>query len=285
MLKQIRVASLGREIETIGRRGRGQLGRRRVEAQDGLAQLGVEPLVTEHGGGRADRLAADDAAALAPQPAHLEQVGEIAVEQHAQAQLDRTIAVVADRQSLIGGVAPEKNRAHDVQGVLRQHEVIVEIHVGIGQIDRQQGVVVAHVGAEQQRLHAVEQKLEMREETRVAMKQPVGAAGRGADIAVAVEHEEGIVVLERTARPRRRARRRNVERSLGNRVERQFRERGALDRHAIPVSSFLFQAQAAAWDTQRRPDWSGSRTEAARSCGDGRLSSERYSVNVVLGHA
>ena len=48
---------------------------------------------------------------------------------------------------------------------------------------------------------------------------------------MAVEHCEDIVVLERAARPRRRASCRNVERCLGNRIERQFGERGALDRH------------------------------------------------------
>src|SRR5262249_61091513 len=109
--------------------------------------------------------------------AHLEQVGEIAVEQHRQAQIDRTIAMVLNPQTLIGRVAREKNRAYDVQGVLGQNEVMLEIDVGIGQIDGQLRIVVAHVGAEQQRLRAVEQKLEMREKTRVAMKEPVGAAG------------------------------------------------------------------------------------------------------------
>src|SRR5262249_36769497 len=85
-----------------------------------------------------------------------------------------------------------------------------------------------------------------REKTRVAMKEPVGAAGRRAHIAVAVENEEGIVVLEGAAGTRRRARRRNVERRLGNNFERQFRERGAHTRHESPVSSCPFPAPAAA---------------------------------------
>ena len=242
---------LRRNAEAIGHRRRGELARGRIEAQDRLPQLGVEALIAQHGGGGARHLAVDGAAALAPQAADLEQVGEVAVEQHGQAQIDRTFAVVLDRQPLIGRVAPEKNRAHDVQGVLRQHQVIVEIHVGIGQIDRQQRVVVAQVGAEQQRLHPVEQQLEMREKTRVAVEQAVGAAGRRADVAVAVEHDEGVVVLERTARPRGRTRRWNIERRLRNCVERQFRERDALDRHETSISSFPVQAPAGAATLER----------------------------------
>jgi len=50
--------------------------------------------------------------------------------------------------------------------------MVVEIHVGIGEVDRQQRVVVAQVGPEQQRLHAVEQQLEMREETVSQLNSP-----------------------------------------------------------------------------------------------------------------
>jgi len=46
-------------------------------------------------------------------------------------------------------------------------------------------------------LHPVEQEFEVREKTGVAVEQAVGAAGRSAYVAVAVEDDEGIVVLER----------------------------------------------------------------------------------------
>ena len=45
---------------------------------------------------------------------------------------------------------------------------------GIGQIDGEDGIVVADVGAQQQRLHAVDQQLETREIARVAMENAVG---------------------------------------------------------------------------------------------------------------
>src|SRR5262249_20742138 len=80
----------------------------------------------------------------------------------------------------------------------------------------------------------------------VAMKESIGAAGRRADIAMAIDDDERIAVLERAPRPRGRAGRRNVEPCLGNKILRLFRERDALDRHETPVSSFPFPTPAAA---------------------------------------
>ena len=48
------------------------------------------------------------------------------------------------------------------------------------------------------------------------MEQPVSSLGR-ADIAVAVEHDEGVVMLQRESRPGRGLRGRNVEGGFGRR--------------------------------------------------------------------
>ena len=48
------------------------------------------------------------------------------------------------------------------------------------------------------------------------MEQAVRPASRGTNVAMAVEHDEGVIVLERTPRPRRRSGHRNVERLLGH---------------------------------------------------------------------
>ena len=111
------------------------------------------------------------AAALAPQAAHLEDVGEIVVEAAiGEAKIDRLIAVVAHREALVGGGAPDKDRAHDVDGVLLQHDAIVDVNVRIGLVDRQQSIVVAQVRAQQQELRAVEQNLQAREKPRVGVE-------------------------------------------------------------------------------------------------------------------
>src|SRR5262249_54439377 len=88
-------------------------------------------------------------------------------------------------------------------------------------------------------------------ETGIGVEQAVGAAGRGADVAVAVDHDEGVAALERAPRPRRRSRRRNVERRFRDRLVQQLRECGALGRHGTPVNSFLFPAPARA----AAPSW------------------------------
>ena len=170
------------------------------------------PLIFEHDIGGAEQLARADAAARPALAAHLEQIGEIIVEQQRQIEARRPVAVILQADALIGGAAPQEDRAHDVQRVLLQHQPAVAVDVGIGEIDGQRRIVVAQIGAEQQRLDVVEHHLEPGEIARIGVEQAVGPAGRGADVAMAVEHDEGVVVLERAARPRRRARHRNVER-------------------------------------------------------------------------
>ena len=162
------------------------------------------------------------AAPLAPHASDLEQIGEVARKRQSEHAVHRAVAVVLDPQPLIGGVVPQKDRADDMKRVLRQHELLLEIDVGIGQIDGQQCIVVAHIGAQQQKLSAVELQFEQPEETRVAAIQPVRAAGRGADVAMAVENREAVVVFEIPAWTRRGAGRRNIERHLRNLLDQRL---------------------------------------------------------------
>ena len=180
--------------------------------QGGNADLAVEPAIFEHDIGGAEQPAGADSPARTALAAHLEQIGKIIVEQQRQIETRRQVAVILQADALIGGAAPQEDRAYDVQHVLLQHEPAVAIDVGIGEVDGQRRIVVAQIGAEQQRLHLVEHHFEPGEIARIGIEQAVGPAGGGADIAVAVEHDEGVVVLERAPRPRRRARHRDVER-------------------------------------------------------------------------
>ena len=90
----------------------------------------------------------------------------------------------------------------------------VDIDIRIGQVDGEDGVVVADVGAQQQRLLAVEQQFQTRQIARVAIEDAVRSAGRRADVAMAVEHDEAVAVLEGAARPRGGSGRWNVERGF-----------------------------------------------------------------------
>jgi hypothetical protein len=99
-----------------------------------------------------------------------------------------------------------------MEQALLQDDPPAVVDVRIGQVDGENGVVVAEIGAEQQRLHAVDQHLEMRQIAGVEIEEAVRSAMRGADIAVAVEHDEAVAMLHGSPRPRRRFGRRNVER-------------------------------------------------------------------------
>ena len=102
-----------------------------------------------------------------------------------------------------------------MHGILWQHNLLINEDVRVGQVDDECRIVIAQVRAKQQRRTVIDQQLQAREESCVTEKQPVGTSRRGAEIAVAVEHREGIVVLEHTPQPRRRLRRGNIERLLG----------------------------------------------------------------------
>ena len=187
---------LGRQLEMIGRRVDGEPCRPRLEMQGGNACLAVEPAIFQHDIGGAEQPAGAHSPARPALATHLEQIGKIIVEQQRQVEARRPVAVILQRDALVGRAAPKENRAHDVQRVLLQRQPAVAVHVGIGEIDGQRRIVVAQIGAEQQRLDFVEHHLQPGEITRIGVEQTVGPAGGGADIAMAVQHDEGIVVLQ-----------------------------------------------------------------------------------------
>ena len=170
--------------------------RPRLEVQGGNACLAVEPAIFQHDIGGAEQPAGAHSPARPALATHLEQIGEIIVEQQRQVEARRPVAVILQRDALVGRAAPQENRTHDVQRVLLQRQPAVAVHVGIGEIDGQRRIIVAQIGAEQQRLDFVEHHLQPGEITRIGVEQTVGPAGGGADIAMAVQHDEGIVVLQ-----------------------------------------------------------------------------------------
>ena len=122
--------------------------------------------------------------------------------------------MILDAQALIGAAAPQEKRAHHVQRILWQNRLLIENDVGVGQINGEDRIVIADVGAEQQRLLAVEQNLQLRQVTRVVKKQAVGAARRRADIGIAVDDRKTVAVFQRAAGPRRCSGPRYIERGF-----------------------------------------------------------------------
>src|ERR1700730_11065409 len=105
-----------------------------------------------------------------------------------------------------------------MQRVLLNNDLAVDINVQIGQVGRQQGIVVAEAEAQQQRLATVHRKLQVRKKAGIVMKKAVWAAGRYPDVAVAVQHRKGVTVFERAASPCREFRRGDMKRRLENRI-------------------------------------------------------------------
>ncbi len=176
---------------------------RRVEGQRGAPHLVVEPAVVQQRLVGAAQIGRRGAAMFAVRATDLEQVGKVVLEQDRKLQVDRAIPIVAHAEPLIGGAAPQENRAQDMHRVLLQHHALVGHQVGIGQVDREGGIVVAQIGAEQERVRGIDQQFEPRQIAGVEMEQAGRAARRCGDIAAAVEHDKAVAVFERARRPGR----------------------------------------------------------------------------------
>jgi hypothetical protein len=177
-----RVAFAGIEMQVIDGAVHRQTLRRRIERQGGAPQPGVEPAIAEHDLIVAAQFGGGAAAPVALGAAHLEQVGEVVLEQDADLQLDRLIAVIAKAQPLIGGAAPQEHRAQNVHVVLFQEDALIGDDVRIGQVDEQRRIVVAQIGAEQKRRHAVHEDFEAGQIARVEVKQAGGSPRSGGDV-------------------------------------------------------------------------------------------------------
>jgi hypothetical protein len=103
-----------------------------------------------------------------------------------------------------------------VRHILGEHQLLVEIDIGVRQIDSENGVVVADARAQQQRLLAVEQHLKVRQMPRVAKENAVRPPGRRPDVGKTVEYGEAITVFEGAAGPGGGAGRRNIEGGFWN---------------------------------------------------------------------
>ena len=103
--------------------------------QGGNAGLTVEPGVFQHDIGGTEQAAGAHSPARPALAAHLEQIGEIIIEQQREIEARLPVAVILQGDALVGRAAPQKDRAHDVQRVLLQRQPAVAVDVGIGQID------------------------------------------------------------------------------------------------------------------------------------------------------
>src|ERR1700730_4422921 len=96
-----RALLLWRQIEMIARRVHREPRRTRVELKRGAAEPAVQPAIFEHNVGTIEQFAGDDAAARMTLTPHLEQIGEIVVEQQRQIEICGIFAVILHANALI----------------------------------------------------------------------------------------------------------------------------------------------------------------------------------------
>src|SRR5674476_1061433 len=121
------IVAMPRLVVLFSRDAAGEPLRRRVEQEHRAPPIAIPARVIQRDPGLAANLRGRGAAALAAQSSHLEKVGEVAGEGQRKPDVERAVVVVLHAQALISGAAPEKKRAHDVQHVLRQHELLIDI--------------------------------------------------------------------------------------------------------------------------------------------------------------
>ena len=64
-----------------------------------------------------------------------------------------------------------------MQRILCQYDMAVGKNIRIRQINGEQGIIIAQIRAEQERLHSTHEQFEPRQESRIAAKQPVRSTG------------------------------------------------------------------------------------------------------------
>ena len=153
-------------------------------------------MVAERHRAALDAAAQASAAGRAGRAADLEDVREIRVEVERQGRRDRLRLIIADVQVLVTDPAPEELGAGDVQRAARDRHAAVGRHVRIGQVDGEDGVVLADGRAEEHRPLAAEAEHQAREVAGAVVEQPLLAQPGGADVAEMVEDDERVALFE-----------------------------------------------------------------------------------------
>ena len=190
-----------RQLEIVGGDTVCQRLRRRIETDAHGAVLAVEPRVIVVDAATVGPLGLDRSAFGPLRAAHLENIREVAAGADLHQALLLLIVEVSHGDALVAGVVPEEARTADVQRLARQDDApAFVIDIRVGEVDRENDVVLVDRGTQQQRALPEQQQLEFRQVTHVVVKDAAGRKARIGDVAKLVEQREGIALLQR-ARP------------------------------------------------------------------------------------
>ena len=135
-------------------------------------------------------------ALLAVLAAHLEDVREVRVEDEVQVEADRVEAVVEDAHLTVEPVGREHGDPVQMDRLAPQDAAAVDEHVWIRQVDDRRGVVLGQSRAQQERAVARDAELEAAQAARAIAVETELAEAAAHDVAVAIEHREGVVGLQ-----------------------------------------------------------------------------------------
>jgi hypothetical protein len=208
-----RPAGARRQVDRPRDRARRRSGRRRVEGEAAAPHHLIQSAIDEDRAGGQLFVGQPVAAARPHRAAQLEDVGEVGIEGEPETEPRRRRAEIpqlqADEQSFVA----EHAGPQDMHGLARPPRAVRVVEIGVGEVDRQHGVVLGHRRGQEQRPQAVDGEREARQIAGVLEEQSLGQRPVDVDVAELIEHDEAVIVLEDVrARRRYRGGRRDVER-------------------------------------------------------------------------
>ena len=135
-----------------------------------VAALAIQSVIRQQNLRFADNATSRMTTALPAKTASFEDIGKIVVEVHGNRKLAILDSVVLKSDPYVHHAVTKKSRSGDMDRILRQYDAIADHDVRIAQVHLHVEIVVADVGAEQQRLGIVDQQLELRQEARVGIE-------------------------------------------------------------------------------------------------------------------
>jgi hypothetical protein len=133
---------------------------------------------------------------VAADAAHLENVREIGGKQKRGRHADFMKGEIAHTDPLVADALPEKAHPEKVQRVARQDHAVSVRDVGIGQVDDEDGALLAHRGTQKKRPVRIQAELKAAQEPCPLVVEALLALSDGSDVAVEAEDGERVAVLE-----------------------------------------------------------------------------------------
>jgi len=188
------LAALESDVEFELRFGNTRRGR--LAGNAGPPHDAVQTFVREsHAGVPKDRRELP-AGGVATRASDLEDVGEVDTPATPEGDVDRLEPVVRNADPLIANPIPQELLPRDVDRAARNREPPVGANVGVGQIHRQDRVVVAHAGIEQEQTVLAQQQPEARQKARALVVETQLSHPDRLHVAETVENGECIAVFQ-----------------------------------------------------------------------------------------